>query len=324
MYVVNRKNQKEDISFDKILNRIRKLSAKIKGKTNVIDCAMVCQKIVSRMYSGISSTEIDELSSQICMGLITEDPAYEELASLIVIDNLQKNTSDCFFETVEILYNSKDQLGNTVHLVSDELFQLAKDNKELINNMIDYNRDFSLGYFGFKTLERAYLIRTGGRIVERPQHMFMRVAIGIHGDDFKNVEQTYFHMSQRYFTHATPTLFNSGTQRPQMSSCFLAGMDDSIESIFETTTELANISKWSGGIGLSISNIRATGSLIRKTNGKSSGIMPLLKMLNSVATYINQGGKRNGSFAVYISPYHPDILTFLNAKKKSRSRRKQS
>lgn len=315
MYVVNRKNKKEDISFDKILNRIRKLSAKIEGKTNIIDCAMICQKIVSRMYSGISTSEIDDLSSQICMGLITVDPAYEELASLIVIDNLQKNTSDCFFETVDALYNSNDKLGNTVHLVSDELFQLTRDNKEMINNMIDYNRDFSLGYFGFKTLERSYLIRIDGRIIERPQHMFMRVALGIHGDDFKNVEQTYYHMSQRYFTHATPTLFNAGTQRPQMSSCFLAGMDDSIESIFETTSELANISKWSGGVGLSISNIRATGSLIRKTNGKSSGIMPLLKMLNSVATYINQGGKRNGSFAIYISPYHPDILTFLNAKK---------
>ena len=258
MYVVNRKNKKEDISFDKILNRIRKLSAKIEGKTNIIDCAMVCQKIVSRMYSGISTTEIDDLSSQICMGLITVDPAYEELASLIVIDNLQKNTSDCFFETVDTLYNSKDKLGNTVHLVSDELFQLTRDNKEMINNMIDYNRDFSLGYFGFKTLERSYLNRIDGRIIERPQHMFMRVSLGIHGDDFKNAEQTYYHMSQRYFTHATPTLFNAGTQRPQMSSCFLAGMDDSIESIFETTSELANISKWSGGIGLSISNIRAT------------------------------------------------------------------
>lgn len=314
MYVVNRKNEKEDISFDKILNRIRNLSVKIKGETK-LDCAMLCQKIVARMHTGITTSELDELSAQICMGMITIDPMYEELASMIVIDNIQKNTSDCFFDTVNTMYNSKDKSGDIVHLASDELFQLVKNNKEIINNMIDYSRDFSLGYFGFKTLEKSYLIRVDGKIIERPQHLFMRVSLGIHGDDLKNVEQTYSYMSRLCFTHATPTLFNAGTPRPQMSSCFLAGMDDSIESIFETTSELANISKWSGGIGLAISNIRASGSLIRKTNGKSSGIMPLLKMLNSVATYINQGGKRNGSFAIYISPYHPDIFTFLNAKK---------
>jgi ribonucleoside-diphosphate reductase alpha subunit len=313
MFVINRQNNKEKVSFDKILQRIQMLTSHI-NNTN-IDCGLVAQKIVGNMYSGITTTKLDELSARICMGMFSEDPGYGELAVNICIDNLHKNTSDCLLETYSRLYNVTDQSGGKFNLISEDLLSIIKDNIVRLNDIVDYTLDYKIDFFGFKTLERSYLIKIKEKIIERPQHMFLRVALTIHGNNMDKVEKVYKMMANQYFTHATPTLFNAGTERQQMSSCFLAGMDDSIESIFETTGELAKISKWAGGIGLSISNIRSEGSLIRGTGGNSSGIMPLMKMLNSVATYINQGGKRNGSFAVYLEPHHPDIFTFLDSKK---------
>jgi ribonucleoside-diphosphate reductase alpha subunit len=314
MFVINRQNNKEIVSFDKILERIRLLSAPINNVN--IDCGLVAQKIVGSMYSGITTTKLDELSARICMGMFSDEPGYGDLAVNICINNLHKNTSDCLLETYSRLYNISDESGNKFNLVSKELLEIIAANIDKLNKIIDYNLDYKIDFFGFKTLERSYLLKVGNsEIIERPQHMFMRVALAIHGNDIDKVEKVYNMLANQYFTHATPTLFNAGTERPQMSSCFLAGMEDSIESIFETSAELAKISKWAGGIGLSISNIRSDGSLIRGTGGKSSGIMPLMKMLNSIATYINQGGKRNGSFAIYLEPHHPDIFTFLDAKK---------
>ena len=313
MFVINRKNEKISVSFDEILKRITNLTKNIPN--NNIDSAKVAQKIVSRMYCGIKTKELDEIASQICMGMFIDNPEYEKLACQIIINNLHKNTSESILETFNLCKNLKDKAGNKFDLLDDKFYEIIVKYEKELQEIINYKRDYLLGYFGFKTLEKAYLIKNEDGIIERPQHLFLRVAIGIHNDNLEYIKKTYDMLSQKYFTHATPTLFNAGTKRPQMSSCFLAGMDDSIESIFETTSELAKISKWSGGIGLSISNIRGKGSIIRGTNGLSSGIMPLLKTLNSVANYINQGGKRNGSFAVYLEPYHPDIFTFLDAKK---------
>lgn len=314
MYVINRNNKKENVSFDKILQRIQKISQSI-DSNKLIDCGSLAQKIVARMYSGIKTSDLDELTAQICMGLFIDEPVYETLACKLIINNLHKNTTDSIVDTFHLCKNLKDKAGNTFNLLDIEFYNIVNKYEKELNDIIDYKRDYLLGYFGYKTLEKAYLIKNENCIIERPQHMFLRVSVGIHGENLEYVKKTYDMLSLKYFTHATPTLFNAGTVRPQMSSCFLAGMEDSIESIFETTSDLAKISKWSGGIGLSISNIRSNGSLIRGTNGLSSGIMPLLKTLNSVANYINQGGKRNGSFAVYLEPYHPDIFTFLDAKK---------
>jgi ribonucleoside-diphosphate reductase alpha subunit len=312
MFVINRQDDKEKVSFDKILERIKLLS---ENNLN-IDCGLVAQKIVGNMYCGISTTKLDELSARICMGMFSDEPAYGDLARNICINNLHKNTSDCLLETYNRLYNISDKSGNKFNLISKELLTIITNNADKLNDIIDYKLDYKLDFFGFKTLEKSYLLKLDdSQIIERPQHMFMRVALAIHGNNIDKVEQVYKMMANQYFTHATPTLFNAGTERQQMSSCFLAGMEDSIESIFETSGELAKISKWAGGIGLSISNIRSDGSLIRGTGGKSSGIMPLMKMLNSIATYINQGGKRNGSFAIYLEPHHPDIFTFLDSKK---------
>jgi ribonucleoside-diphosphate reductase alpha chain len=312
MFVINRQDDKEKVSFDKILERIKLLS---ENNLN-IDCGLVAQKIVGNMYCGISTTKLDELSARICVGMFSDEPAYGDLARNICINNLHKNTSDCLLETYNRLYNISDKSGNKFNLISKELLTIITNNADKLNDIIDYKLDYKLDFFGFKTLEKSYLLKLDdSQIIERPQHMFMRVALAIHGNNIDKVEQVYKMMANQYFTHATPTLFNAGTERQQMSSCFLAGMEDSIESIFETSGELAKISKWAGGIGLSISNIRSDGSLIRGTGGKSSGIMPLMKMLNSIATYINQGGKRNGSFAIYLEPHHPDIFTFLDSKK---------
>lgn len=311
MFVINRQNNKEKVSFDKILNRLKSISTNLSH----VDCALLTKKIIERMYCGITTSNLDKLSSQLCMESMSVHPDYGELACRICVSNLHKNTSCCLFETYNRLYNLEDSSGNKYNLVNCNVISIIKDNLDVLNKIVDYDRDYTLDYFGFKTLERSYLLKVDDVIIERPQHMFMRVSISIHGEDMEKVKNTYDKLSKKYFTHATPTLFNAGTEREQMSSCFLAGMDDNIESIFETTGELAKISKWSGGIGLSISNIRSNGSLIRGTGGKSSGIMPLLKMLNATANYINQGGKRNGSFAVYLEPHHPDIFTFLDSKK---------
>ena len=314
MQVQKRNNQKEPVQFDKITERIRYLLHD--GLDNFIDPAIITQKIVDRIHDGITTAEIDELTSHICAAMITIHPAFGTLAGRIVIDNHQKNTSPNFLHVVKILRANLGPNGESAPLVSKEVEDITEKYGDKIQNYIMFERDHDLGYFGFKTLEKAYLKKVGNKLVERPQHLFMRVAIGIHGDDLESIKETYDNLSLRRYTHATPTLFHAGTPRPQMSSCFLLdGGGDSVEGIYKSITNCALISKWAGGIGVHIHGIRGDGSYIRKTGGKSDGIMPMLKVYNDTARYINQSGKRPGSFAMYIEPWHMDIFAFLDAKK---------
>ena len=311
MRVIKRNDEMEDVSFDKVLNRLKNLSS---GLT--IDVSEIAQKVCSRIYDGVKTYELDELAAYLCSSMSIEHPDYSILASRIIISNHHKNTSPSFSETIHILYNNKDNHDNQIPLVSDELYNIVNKNKEKLNTHIDYQRDYLFDYFGFKTLERAYLLRVNKRIIERPQHMWMRVAIGIHGNDIKDVLHTYDLMSKKYFTHATPTLFNAGTNRPQLSSCFLCSInDDSVAGIFDSLKEVALISKYAGGIGLHIHQIRGNGSQIRGTNGTSNGIIPMLRVFNNTARYIDQEGKRLGSIAIYLETWHSDIESFLELKK---------
>ena len=311
MFVIKRNGEKEEVSFDKVTRRIKHLSCDLK-----INAFVIAQKVFQEMYDGVTSSQLDELAAQTCAHLVTEHLDYGILASRITISNHQKNTSPSFSETIYTLYNNKDIHGNKTPLISDELFEIVMKNKEKLNNYIKYDRDFHFDYFGFKTLEKAYLMKVKDKVIERPQHMLMRVALGIHNDDFKDALNTYDLMSRQYFIHATPTLYNSGTPRPQLSSCFLLELyEDSISGIYKTLGDCAEISKWSGGIGVNIHKVRANASRIRGTNGKSTGIIPMLRVFNNTARYVNQGGKRNGSFAMYIEPWHADIQEFLKLKK---------
>ena len=311
MKVVKRNGETEDVSFDKVLNRLKNISGDIK-----IDTTEIAQKVCSRIYDGVKTAELDELAAYLCSSMSIENPEYGILASRIIVSNHQKNTSPSFSETISILYNNKDVHNMPSPCVSEEVFNIVNKYTEKLNSYIDYSRDFLFDYFGFKTLERSYLIKINKRVIERPQHMWMRVAIGIHGDDIKEVLNTYDLMSKKYFTHATPTLFNSGTSRPQLSSCFLSSMnDDSVEGIYESLKEMALISKYAGGIGIHIHQIRGKGSHIRGTNGISNGIIPMLRVFNNTARYIDQAGKRQGSIAVYLEPWHTDVEAFLELKK---------
>ena len=311
--VIKRNGQKENISFDKILTRVKKLG----GNDLSVNYTSLVQKIIDRLYDEIPTTQIDELTAQQCASLITTHGDYGELASRILVSNHHKNTPKTFHETMSKLYHFKDINNEQYPLISNELWNIVDNNKDLLEDIIDYDRDYLIDYFGFKTLERAYLMRINKKIVERPQHMWLRVALGIWGNNFTKVKTTYDAMSQKYFTHATPTLFNAGTPRSQLSSCYLLSMkDDSISGIYETLSDCAKISKWAGGIGLHIHNIRASGSHIRGTNGTSNGIVPMLRCYNNTARYVDQGGgKRNGSFAIYLEPWHGDIMAFLDMKK---------
>jgi len=311
MRVIKRNSEMEDVSFDKVLNRLKNLS---NGLT--IDVSEIAQKVCTRIYDGVKTYELDELAAYLCSSMSIEHPDYSILASRIIVSNHHKNTSPSFSETVHILYKNVDNHDSHTPLVSEELYNIVIRNKEKLNTYIDYQRDYLFDYFGFKTLERAYLLRLNKKIIERPQHMWMRVAIGIHGNDIKEVLQTYDLMSKKYFTHATPTLFNAGTNRPQLSSCFLCSInDDSVTGIFDSLKEVALISKYAGGIGLHIHQIRANGSHIRGTNGTSNGIIPMLRVFNNTARYIDQAGKRLGSIAVYLETWHSDIESFLELKK---------
>jgi ribonucleoside-diphosphate reductase alpha subunit len=314
MYVIKRNGNKESVRFDKITNRLQKLVV-----FEDVDPIIITQKLSSRIYPGITTTELDTLASQICMAMVMDHPNYGILGARIAISNHQKNTDESFYEVMTELKNNKDIHGNDSPLVNENFYNIVKTYKEEIEKMIDMQRDFLLDFFGFKTLEKSYLLKAGSgkvrKIIERPQHLFMRVAVGIHENDLESVKKLYDNLSLKRYTHATPTLFNAGMIYPQLSSCFLSATEDSVEGIFKTIAECAQISKWSGGIGIHISNIRANGSYIRKTAGRSDGIMPMLKVYNDVSRYINQSGKRNGSFAMYIEPYHADIFTFLDAKK---------
>ena len=316
MSVVKRNGKHEDVSFDKILKRVKKLGAETKPPI-VLNYSQLVMEVIDQLYSGIPTSVIDELTAEQCASLCTKHPDYGTLASRVIVSNNHKNTVSSFIETMRKLHLFTDIHGVNIPLIHEDLWSVVEKHGDTINEMIDYDRDYDIDYFGFKTLERAYLMRVDKVIVERPQHMWMRVSIGIHGDDMSAVKETYDLMSMKYFTHATPTLFNAGTPRPQLSSCYLLSMeDDSIDGIYNTLKECAKISKWAGGIGLHIHNVRGTGSHIRGTNGTSNGIVPMLQVFNKTARYVDQGGgKRNGSFAIYVEPWHSDIEEFLELKK---------
>ena len=316
MKVIKRNGNYENVSFDKILNRSKKLGNNIIPKLN-INYGQFVIKIIEQLYDNITTNEIDELAAQQAASQITNNYDYSILASRIVVSNHHKSTSSSFVESMEKLYEFKDVNGVNYPIVNDKFYNLCLKYRNELEEMIDYERDYLIDYFGFKTLEKSYLLRLNNKIIERPQHLWMRVALSIHGDNIELVKETYDLMSNKYFTHATPTLFNAGTNKQQLSSCYLIAMEnDSIDGIYNTLKECANISKWAGGIGLHIHNIRSFGSHIRGTNGKSNGIVPMLRVFNMTARYVDQGGgKRNGSFAIYIEPWHADIYDFLELKK---------
>ena len=315
MYVVKRDGHKEPVMFDKITDRIKKLCY---GLNDMVDAVKVAMRVIEGLYDGVTTSELDNLAAETAASMTVTHPDYAQLAARIAISNLHKNTNKSFSETMSEMYHYVNPRTNqAAPLLSDEVYEVIKENAEFLNSHIIYNRDFNYDYFGFKTLERSYLLRINGKIVERPQQMLMRVAVGIHLNDLESVIETYELMSKKFFTHATPTLFNAGTPKPQMSSCFLLTMkDDSIDGIYDTLKQTAKISQSAGGIGLAIHNVRATGSYIRGTNGTSNGIVPMLRVFNDTARYVDQGGgKRKGSFAIYLETWHADIFEFLDLKK---------
>jgi len=315
MHVKKRDGSFQEVKFDKILTRVKKMG--IQAGVSINFSALVI-KIIDQLYDRIPTTKIDDLTAEQCATQSSQHPDYGTLASYIIISNHHKNTDPSFVNVMRRLYEFKDKDGIHTPLISEYTWNIIEKNSDFLEEFVSQhsNNDFLFDYFGFKTLERAYLMKINGVIQERPQYMWMRVSIGIHGENIKKACETFLLMSEKYFTHATPTLFNSGTVRPQLSSCFLISMEhDSLDGIFNTLKECANISKWAGGIGLHIHNVRASGSLIRGTNGSSTGIIPMLRVFNNTARYIDQGGRRNGSFAIYLEPWHADIVDFLDLKK---------
>ncbi len=316
MLVIKRDGRLETAKFDKITARIEKLCYGLDSR--FIDPYEVSRKVIEGIYDRVPTTELDNLAAETAASLTTRHPDYAVLAARIAISNLHKTTSKSFSNTIKLLYQYIDpKTGENASLISREVYEVVKKNANLLDSTIIYDRDFGYDYFGFKTLERSYLLKLDGKVVERPQHMLMRVAVGIHQNDIDSVIETYTLLSERWFTHATPTLFNAGTPKPQLSSCFLLTMkNDSIDGIYDTLKQCAKISQSAGGIGLSIHNIRATGSYIKGTNGTSNGIIPMLKVFNDTARYVDQGGgKRKGAFAIYLEPWHADVVDFLQLKK---------
>ena len=316
MYVLKRDGNKESVKFDKITARVQKLCYGLEPQhVNPVSVAM---KVIEGIYAGVTTHELDNLAAEIAASLTTTHPDYALLASRIAVSNLHKSTNKSFSKTMAALYHFVDpKTGLHAPLIAEDVHEIIQKNAQILDSTIIYDRDFGYDYFGFKTLERSYLLRLNGKVAERPQHMLMRVAVGIHKEDIDAAIETYNLMSERWFTHATPTLFNAGTPKPQMSSCFLLTMkDDSIDGIYDTLKQCAKISQSAGGIGLSIHNVRATGSYIRGTNGTSNGIVPMLRVFNDTARYVDQGGgKRKGSFAIYLEPWHSDIFEFLDLRK---------
>jgi ribonucleoside-diphosphate reductase alpha chain len=314
MYVIKRDGSKEEIAFDKILTRVKKIG--IEANININYAALVI-KVIDKLCDNIHTTQIDLETADQCAALSTQNPDYGVLAGRILISNHQKNTEPVFSNVMEKLYLFKDIHNNHSPLISEQTWKIINTHADTFNRWIVNDRDYLIDFFGFKTLERAYLFSINGKVVERPQYMWMRVSIGIHGSNLDAVKESYDLMSQKYFTHATPTLFNAGTPHPQLSSCYLIAMeDDSLDGIYNTLHDCASISKWAGGVGLHIHNIRATGTQIRGTNGSSNGIVPMLKVFNDTARFVDQGGgRRKGSFAIYLEPWHADILDFLELKK---------
>lgn len=314
MFVVKRDGRRESVKFDKITARIEKLCYGFQ----LVDPIDVAKKVIEGLFDGVTTSELDNLAAETAASLTTKHPDYALLASRIAVSNLHKNTIKSFSETMRLLHEYVDKkTGKDASLIADDVWEVIQENAELLDSTIIYDRDFGFDYFGFKTLEKSYLLKIDGKIAERPQHLFMRVSVGIHKHDIESAIKTYHLMSERWFTHATPTLFNAGTPKPQMSSCFLLTMkDDSIEGIYDTLKQTAKISQSAGGIGLSIHNVRATGSYISGTNGTSNGIIPMLRVFNDTARYVDQGGgKRKGAFAVYLEPWHADIFEFLDLRK---------
>ncbi|MEQ8243753.1 ribonucleoside-diphosphate reductase subunit alpha [Fulvivirga sp.] len=316
MLVVKRDGRRESVKFDKITSRIEKLCYGL--DMNYIEPIDIAKKVINGIYDGVTTVELDNLAAETTASLTTKHPDFAKLAARIAISNLHKVTSKSFSNTMKRLYTYVDpKTGENAPLISTEVYGVIKKNAALLDSSIIYDRDFSYDYFGFKTLERSYLMKADGKIVERPQHLLMRVAVGIHMDDMEAAIETYNLLSEKWFTHATPTLFNAGTPKPQLSSCFLLTMqDDSIDGIYDTLKQCAKISQSAGGIGLSIHNVRATGSYIKGTGGVSNGIVPMLRNFDMTARYVDQGGgKRKGSFAIYLEPWHADIFQFLDLKK---------
>ena len=333
LYIIKRDGTQEVVSFDKILKRVKALGTSAAGpsaagtsaagpsaaqdsKLNV-NYSQLVMKVVDQLYNNMPTYVIDELTAEQCAALITKHPDYGTLGGRIIVSNNHKNTSDNFAQTMDQLYHFRDVHDKHSPLIHYNVWNLSQIHQEFFQSFIDYSRDYLLDYFGFKTLERAYLMKIGKKIIERPQHMWLRVALGIHGADLDRVKETYELLSQKYFTHATPTLFNAGTNHPQLSSCYLIGMeDDSVDGIYNTLKDCAKISKWAGGIGLHVHNIRAAGTHINGTNGVSNGLVPMLRVFNTTARYIDQGGgRRSGSFAIYLEPWHADVEAFLDMRK---------
>jgi ribonucleoside-diphosphate reductase alpha chain len=316
MFVIKRNGKKESVKFDKITARIEKLCYGLERRfVNSID---VAKKVIEGLYDGVTTTELDNLAAETAASLTVKHPDYALLASRIAVSNLHKNTTKSFSHTMKLLHECTDsKTGKLLPLIAEDVWKIIHENAELLDSTIIYDRDYGFDYFGFKTLEKSYLLKLDAKVVERPQHMYMRVAIGIHKEDIESAVKTYHLMSERWFTHATPTLFNAGTPKPQMSSCFLLTMkEDSIDGIYDTLKQTAKISQSAGGIGLAIHGIRATGSYIGGTNGTSNGIIPMLKVFNDTARYVDQGGgKRKGAFAVYLEPWHADVFEFLDLRK---------
>ncbi|OKL40898.1 ribonucleoside-diphosphate reductase subunit alpha [Pontibacter flavimaris] len=316
MLVVKRDGRRESVKFDKITARIEKLCYGL--HMDYVSPIEVAKKVIDGIYDGVTTVELDNLAAETAASLTTKHPDYAVLAARVAISSLHKVTSKSFSNTMKRLYTYEDpKTGENASLLAKDVYEIIRKHAALLDSTIIYDRDYNYDYFGYKTLERSYLLRLDGKIVERPQHMLMRVAVGIHKEDIESAIETYNLMSEKWFTHATPTLFNAGTPKPQLSSCFLLTMqDDSIPGIYDTLKQCAQISQSAGGIGLSIHNVRATGSYIKGTNGTSNGIIPMLKVFNDTARYVDQGGgKRKGAFAIYLEPWHADIFDFLELKK---------
>lgn len=316
MYVLKRSGKQEEVSFDKITARVKKLCYGLDSQ--YVDYIEISKKVIQGLYAGVSTTELDNLAAETAASMAAIHPDYAQLAARIAVSNLHKNTDKSFSRTMKDLYHYIDpKTGEKAGLIGDETFEIIWKYRDELDSAIIYDRDYEFDYFGFKTLERSYLLKMNGKVMERPQQMLLRVAVGIHGENIEAAIETYHLMSEKWFIHATPTLFNAGTPKPQLSSCFLLSMtEDSIKGIFETLQRCALISQSAGGIGLSIHNIRATGSYIKGTNGASNGIIPMLKVFNDTARYVDQGGgKRKGAFAIYLEPWHADVLEFLDLKK---------
>lgn len=316
MYVIKRGSRKEPVHFDKITSRIQKLCYGLNSE--FVDPAEIAMKVITGLYPGVTTVELDNLAAETAATLTTKHPDYAILAARIAVSNLHKETKKSFSDVIDDLYNmTQMETGQRTPMISDTHYNIIMNNQDRLNSSIIYDRDFNYNYFGFKTMERSYLLKINGKVVERPQHMLMRVSVGIHGDDIDTAIETYNLLSERFFTHASPTLFSAATPRPQMSSCFLLAMkDDSIDGIYDTLKQCAQISKSAGGIGVHVHCIRAKGSYIAGTNGISNGLVPMLRVFNNTARYVDQGGnKRPGAFAIYLEPWHADVFEFISLKK---------